>query len=313
MEARHVTTLTVARSARLSGFLVWLNLYPDEQECIDILAQEHSWIPVFLPVFDTGVEVAEGTRITMRIARVLCENGRNPDYVIDGELDFPDGRRLPWQYTAHHIGGSYRQSPFYTRLFAGESVTSPPKSKNPPAAHALEDRLRSFLAQRLPHYMIPAAFVRLDALPLSPNGKVDRRALPAPSAADRKRTAVSALPQGPAELQIAAIWQELLHVERVGRHDNFFTLGGHSLLVAKVILRIQDALGVEIPIRALYETPTVAGLGELVRRYGHAAPLGENLCFDPQLELAQEAVLPADITARGLEPVTPVPSCATSF
>jgi amino acid adenylation domain-containing protein len=122
--------------------------------------------------------------------------------------------------------------------------------------------LRAFLKQRLPAYMLPAAFVPLASLPLTPSGKLDRRALPAPE--ERQAAAEWVAPRGPAEEALAAIWSGLLKVERVGAHDDFFELGGHSLLGMQVISRIRDAFGVSLPLQALFEAPTVAGLAAAV-------------------------------------------------
>ena len=124
--------------------------------------------------------------------------------------------------------------------------------------------LRTFLQERLPDYMLPSAFVLLDALPLTPNGKVDRRALPAPgqSRPDLKQALVA--PRSRDEELIAGIFAEVLHVERVGVYDNFFELGGHSLLATQVISRLRDTFQVEMPVRELFESPTVAALTEAV-------------------------------------------------
>ncbi|HET7233884.1 MAG TPA: amino acid adenylation domain-containing protein, partial [Longimicrobium sp.] len=123
---------------------------------------------------------------------------------------------------------------------------------------ALEsEALRAHLAGQLPDYMVPAAFVRLDALPLTPNGKLDRRALPAPGADAFAARAYEA-PVGEAEQVLAGIWSELLGVERVGRGDHFFALGGHSLLAVRVVSRVRQALGVEAEIRDLFERPVLA-------------------------------------------------------
>ena len=120
--------------------------------------------------------------------------------------------------------------------------------------------LRRHLRQKLPDYMIPTAFVAMDSLPLMPNGKVDHAALPPPdiSGSTLKRTFVP--PQTPAEEMIAAIWMELLRLEEVSVHDNFFDLGGHSLLATQVMSRVRDRLHSELPMRQLFESPTVAGL-----------------------------------------------------
>jgi acyl carrier protein len=116
------------------------------------------------------------------------------------------------------------------------------------------------LKERLPDYMVPSAFVTLDSLPLTPGGKVDRRALPAPDPSGFRAENTYAEPRTPVEEQLAEIWEEVLGLERVGIHDDFFELGGHSLLATRVVSRVRGALRVELPLRYLFETPTVAGL-----------------------------------------------------
>ena len=120
--------------------------------------------------------------------------------------------------------------------------------------------LRSFLKDQLPDYMVPAAFVMLEAFPLTPNGKVDRKALPAPDGARLSRNANYAPPQTDLERALAAIWQDVLKVERVGRHDNFFDLGGHSLLIVQVHARLGSITPMPITIADLFRFPTVATL-----------------------------------------------------
>ncbi|HSU13785.1 non-ribosomal peptide synthetase, partial [Longimicrobium sp.] len=123
---------------------------------------------------------------------------------------------------------------------------------------ALEsEALRTHLSRQLPEYMVPAAFVRLDALPLNPNGKLDRRALPAPGA-DAFASRGYEAPEGETEQTLADIWSELLGVERVGRGDHFFALGGHSLLAVRVVSRVRQALGVEASIGDLFVRPVLA-------------------------------------------------------
>jgi amino acid adenylation domain-containing protein len=124
------------------------------------------------------------------------------------------------------------------------------------------ESLRGHLSERLPEYMVPAAYVRLEAFPLTTNGKLDRKALPAPDG-DAYAAREYEEPAGETEQAVAEIWAEVLRVERVGRLDDFFELGGHSLLATRVVSRVRQVFGVELPLRALFEGPTVA---EMARR-----------------------------------------------
>ncbi|MTD20794.1 non-ribosomal peptide synthetase, partial [Pseudomonas sp. CCM 7891] len=128
---------------------------------------------------------------------------------------------------------------------------------------ASAEYLRSELLKHLPEYMVPSAFVHLDALPLTANGKLDRRALPAPgleSMASKTYTA----PQGETEIAIAEIWKGLLHLDQVGRHDGFLELGGHSLLAVQLLSRLRRKLGARITLQELFDAPTVCGLASRV-------------------------------------------------
>ena len=122
--------------------------------------------------------------------------------------------------------------------------------------------LRNFLKEQLPEYMIPSAFVRLEALPLTPNGKLDRKALPAPDGASREAGEPYVAPRSELETLIVGVWQEVLEVERVGVHDNFFGLGGHSLLMIRVNSKLREALRAELPVIEMFKYPTVSALAE---------------------------------------------------
>ncbi|WP_460732403.1 amino acid adenylation domain-containing protein, partial [Lysobacter tyrosinilyticus] len=125
-------------------------------------------------------------------------------------------------------------------------------------------RLREGLSRTLPEYMLPAAYVALERLPLTPNGKLDRRALPEPEGAAYAQRAYEA-PEGPVETALAAIWRELLRVDRVGRHDNFFELGGHSLLAVQMMERLRQE-GLAAEIAALFASPTLAAFARSIER-----------------------------------------------
>nr|QEO74352.1 condensation domain-containing protein [uncultured bacterium] len=124
--------------------------------------------------------------------------------------------------------------------------------------------LRAFLESRLPGYMIPAQFVKMERLPLSLNGKVDRKQLPAPEETRPELRVPFVAPRTPTEEKVAEVWMEVLGLERVGVNDNFFQLGGHSLLATQILSRVRAALGADVSLRALLESPTVEGLSRLV-------------------------------------------------
>jgi amino acid adenylation domain-containing protein len=127
-------------------------------------------------------------------------------------------------------------------------------------------RLRGHLSQKLPEYMVPSAIVMLAELPLTANGKVDRRALPDPRSVRSDSPAVYLTPFSATQELLASRWSHLLKLQTVGLHDNFFELGGHSLLATQVVSWIREDFGVEIPLHSLFEQPTVAGLAEIIER-----------------------------------------------
>ncbi len=130
--------------------------------------------------------------------------------------------------------------------------------------HPSTTELREYLARKLPSYMVPGFFVTLDALPLNPNGKVDRRALPIPDGTRPELEQEFIAPRTPTEQALADIWKESLSLDRVGREDDFFALGGHSLRALQVMARIRQHFQVDVPLRAFFSHPTLAGLAELL-------------------------------------------------
>lgn len=133
-----------------------------------------------------------------------------------------------------------------------------------------EEALSRFLGTELPDFMVPSLFLPLDSLPRNPNGKVDRRALPAPSGHRLRSTTEYVAPRNSLEYLLAEIWSALLDVQSVGVHDNFFALGGHSLLAAQLGWRVREACRVEVPVHWLFESPTVAELAACIE--AHIAP-----------------------------------------
>jgi amino acid adenylation domain-containing protein len=131
------------------------------------------------------------------------------------------------------------------------------------------DALRSFLQQKLPDYMVPSAFVFLDSLPFTPNGKLDRKALPTPDQSRPELEDAFAAPRTAVEETLAIVWSEVLKLDKVGIHDNFFHLGGHSLLATKVVSRIRGRFGFDLPLREIFAAPTIAALALKVQVRGN--------------------------------------------
>jgi acyl carrier protein len=148
--------------------------------------------------------------------------------------------------------------------------------------------IKSFLEGRLPAYMVPSHLMVLDALPVAVTGKVDRRALPDPTGHRLESGEDFVPPRTPLEEMMAEIWAEVLKIDRVGIHDNFWDLGGHSLLATKALARVNEAFGVELPLQALFKSPTIAGF---------TAAIGEILLAEQQGELETEWM--------GMEEVSP--------
>ena len=124
--------------------------------------------------------------------------------------------------------------------------------------------MRSFLKEKLPEYMVPSVYVLIDDLQLTSSGKIDRRALPAPDRSRPELEEIFVAPRSQSEELVAGIWSNVLGVERIGVYDSFFELGGHSLLVVQIVSRIREVFEVELAVRSLFETPTIAGLTELI-------------------------------------------------
>jgi len=151
----------------------------------------------------------------------------------------------------------------------------------------LPDELRNFLKQKLPEYMIPSTFVRLATIPLMPNGKIDRRALPAPDFTNVALRQAYQAPRNAVEAQLATLWAEVLGLEQVGIHDNFFELGGHSLQAMRLVAKISAALDQPLPIKALFLHPTVAALAQAVNQPAapaDSAPASESVVAPPTAE-----------------------------
>jgi amino acid adenylation domain-containing protein/non-ribosomal peptide synthase protein (TIGR01720 family) len=163
------------------------------------------------------------------------------------------------------IAYAHRQPTDDRQLTGNGSPTPDPRPLTPVPRPPSPD-FRAFLQTRLPEFMLPSVFVLLDALPKAPSGKLDRQALPAPDLADVARAGVYAAPRTPVEQLLAGLWGRLLHVTPIGRDDNFFALGGHSLLATQLVARVRETFQIDLPLRAIFEAPTIAALAAQVER-----------------------------------------------
>ena len=190
----------------------------------------------FLQRIDHQVKI-RGFRIELgEIESVLRRHKAIRDVVVTAREDVPGDKRL----AAYII----------------------PEEKQLPAVGAL----REYMKEKLPEYMIPGAFVMLEKFPLTPNGKIDRKALPAPANLRPELASAYVAPQTELERKLAAIWQEVLRIEKIGIHDNFFEAGGYSLLAVRVISRIRKDLQVDLALLSFFEHPTIAGLGQSIEK-----------------------------------------------
>ena len=168
--------------------------------------------------------------------------------------------------------------------------------------------LKGYLQKKLPAYMVPSTFTLLDEMPLTPNGKVNRKALPAPDPSGFRAENAYAEPRTPVEEQLVEIWEEVIGLERVGIHDNFFELGGHSLLATRVVSRVRKVFQVELPLLSLFEEPTIAGLSERIEEARRGA---QGLTTPPLVPAPRDAQLPLSFSQQRmwlldqLEPDTP--------
>jgi acyl carrier protein len=226
-----------------------------------VIKGEHSWLPVFFPVFYPGLKVAMGDRIEGQ-SQVLDNGTLTPDYRVHGELrHLASGKATSFDYTSHHRRQCSEHAPFFQALLSAAPAQGPSRpTQGTSGRQHLITELRHYLRQRLPDYMVPSAFVLLKAFPLTSSGKVDVRGLPDPDQEHDDREVDFVSPRNRLESAIAKVWQEVLGVKRVGVHDNFFDLGGHSLMIIRLQSRLHRQLDVEVSLTDLFQFPTVSSL-----------------------------------------------------
>jgi acyl carrier protein len=213
----------------------------------------------------------------------LYRTGDLARYLDDGHLEF-QGRRdhqvkvrgfrieLGEIEAALKAHPSLRDAVVLARQEGAESHSSSRQTNTTLVAYVVAEsqagpesgELRRYLEERLPDYMVPAVFVTLDALPLTPNGKVDRKALPAIEHTRPERERALVEPRTKTEAAVAAIWRDLLRVEKIGVDHDFFELGGHSLIATQLVSRVRQVFGIELPLDEVFKASTVAAFAERI-------------------------------------------------
>ena len=234
-----------------------------------------------------AVELLDGgnpPRTVGELRKVLRDNqlvGVDPEDIWALEDELPYAIDIRWSDTeAECFDATFRARAVPTRETLNvtpDGVVAETRGFKPARSYAnnplratiaaeLIPQLRSLLTQNLPNYMVPAAFVVLDTFPLTPNGKLDRRALPVPGQTRPELDKDYVAPLTPVEKVLATIWTDLLGIEQIGIHNNFFDLGGHSLLVTQLLSRVRDRFAVELGLREVFESATIAGLAEKIEK-----------------------------------------------
>ncbi|MGB8355653.1 MAG: amino acid adenylation domain-containing protein [Chthoniobacteraceae bacterium] len=254
--------LKITRNSRIDGFLLWLNIETAPGIVFDGLKNQDSWLPVYLPVFYPGIDVHEGDEIRGIVKGMLSENGTNRDYSVSGRVVRKHGVEVSFDYKSNHYKQIFKHNAFYEKLFRNDAINASVSSK--PAPGALIPELTSALRAKLPDYMVPSAFVVLDAMPLTSNGKIDRRALPAPALLNAGESQES--PKTTLEEKLRDIWKQVLGIPDVGIHTNFFEAGGDSLSALRIVNQIRDFLNEHVSLVVIFEAPTIAALAALLEK-----------------------------------------------
>jgi amino acid adenylation domain-containing protein len=236
----------------------------------------------FLGRADHQVKI-RGYRIELgEIEAVLGQHPAVREAVVLAREDAPGEKRLVAYVVAHDSCRSRHEEALTERSeVRGQGPTEDQSLLTSAPTSSIAGELRRFLKDKLPEYMVPAVVVLLEALPVTPNGKVDRRALPAPDRSRPELEKAFIAPRDDLELQLAHIWEEVLGVRPVGVRDNFFELGGHSLLAVRLFALIEKRLGKKLPLTAIFQGATVEHLADLLRQQARPARSPRWCLFNP--------------------------------
>ncbi len=232
----------------------------------------------FLGRLDHQVKI-RGFRIELgEIEAVLRQHPQVRETVVIAREEPPGNKRLV-AYVVPNITGEDKSTGAQEQVHIDNLVDN--FDEHSPHLLISPSQLRRFLKQYLPEYMVPSAFIILDALPLMPNGKVDRRALPVPDTSRRELEEGFVPPRDPLELQLTQIWSAVLDVHPVGVQDNFFDKGGHSLLAVCLMAQMQQQFGQNLPLSTLLQNPTIEQLATILRNHSDAPAWSPLIAIQP--------------------------------
>jgi amino acid adenylation domain-containing protein len=246
----------ITRDGLLDGLLLWAELEVMPGEVVDYLTEQQGWLPVFLPLPGAALAVRRGQRLSVRWRSEYASDPRFPDYIV--EVDGPDGLlQLVSRHGRDDAGTTALHRALAATLVGGEGPS-------------VSD-LRAGLSLLLPDTSLPQAWVFVPSLPLNINGKLDRGALPPPGSARPRLATPWVAPATPREQALATLWEEVLGIDGIGRDDDFFDLGGDSILAVQLVTAVARRLGCLVPLAALFDGPTIAAMA---LRLGDAAAAG---------------------------------------
>lgn len=258
--AEHQFQLTISRPATLCGFVLTPRLFGDMSGGGQFACCYEADAPVFVPVFMPGLQVESGDRIEGRcVRRLSTEDGRHMDYTVEGRLLFQHGGTKSFFYRLPFTQRVFEGSKFYKTLFSATPIEELLSGEAPQDAREIIRELRNTLKSKLPEYMVSSAIVKMDRFPVTPNGKLDRQALPAP---EYSSDLAPRAPIGPHQEILCSLFADALGISHVSPDHSFFDLGGNSVILIQLIKRIRERLGVNLSITTFFEAPTVAGLAK---------------------------------------------------
>ncbi|MCP4001133.1 MAG: amino acid adenylation domain-containing protein [Gammaproteobacteria bacterium] len=253
------TVFVVNRDSSFDGFLLWTNIQTDEHESVDFLQHQQAWLPVWFPVADDAVSLSKGDRLQTQW-RCLTPAGQIfPDYEIEVTIERQHAANIVLQYATRHFENSHGSTALHSQLLAGMQRHSEH------AAVAEPGDIKSWLLDQLPVHMQPNSWVHLPSLPLNTSGKVDRQQLRALTKANDEVEMAAVETADPLQNDISAIWCDVLGHEQISHTEDFFDLGGDSILAVRLTTEVQRYLDDTVFLAALFDAPTIATYTQWLR------------------------------------------------